>query len=119
MTVKTLALDNGLTKENLAELEAIDDVNEMRARAAEMRAERLQVELDAAKAGTGSTTDAKGEVKPAPKGMRGDPAGSGGGVSGGTYDPAKYKGTGDLAGALAAKRAAGDVKYERIPTGRR
>jgi hypothetical protein len=116
LAVAKLSLDNGLTPAQKVELEAIDDVNEMRAKAAELRAERLQTELEAAKSGAGKVDSPKVEPKPAPKGMRGDPAGSGSGGSGAAYDGAKFKGTGDLAGSLAAKRAAGDIVYERIPT---
>ncbi len=115
LAIAKLTLDNGLDAEARKELEGIDDVNEMRARAAELKVARLQKELDEAKTAGASSEKAKGEEqKPAPKGMRGDPAGSG---SGGqtSYDPKKFKGTGDLAGALRAQREAGEVKYEAIP----
>ncbi|MCR4341010.1 MAG: hypothetical protein NUW01_14105 [Gemmatimonadaceae bacterium] len=118
LTVKTLAMDNGLTPVQRTELEAIDDVNEMRARAAEMKSERLQAELDAAKNGKPAVKVGE-EQKSAPKGMRGDPAGSGQGGAAGAYDASKFKGTGDIAGAMRAKREAGEVVYEKIPTGRR
>jgi hypothetical protein len=118
LTVKTLAMDNGLLPAQLTELEAIDDVNEMRARAAEMRAERLTIELEEVRKGGGGQREKSQEEQKAPKGMRGDPAGSGGGVSQGAYDPEKFKGTGKLADALRAQREAGAVKYEKIPTGR-
>jgi len=119
LTVKTLVLDNGLTAAQVTELEAIDDVNEMRARAAEMKAERLQAELEEARKGGGQKPGGDGagaDPKQTPRGMRGDPAGSGSGGGSGTYDASKFKGTGDVAGQLRAKREAGEIKYETIPT---
>ena len=119
LAVAKLSLDNGLTKEQRTELAAIDDVNEMRARAAELRSERLTQELEAAKAGTTAATTAGTDPKRAPAGMRGDPAGSGQGGSSGAHDASKFKGTGDVAGFLRSEQGSGAAKYETIPIGGR
>ena len=115
LTIADLSLKYGLDDEARQALDNIDDVNEMRARAAELRAETLQRELDAAKAGTPAPTTGAGEgEKRAPAGMRQTPEGSGSG-SQGAYDPSKFRKSGDIAGALRAQREAGQVKYESIP----
>jgi len=113
LTVQKLGIDYTLDDEAKAELEKIDDVNEMRARAAELRVETLQRQLEDAKNGAGQQKP--GEEKKPPAGMRQTPENSGGGSQQGAYDAAKFRRSGDVAGSMRAQREAGLVKYEKVP----
>ena len=108
IAMQKLSIDYGV---NPTDLENCTDVNDMRARAAELKAERLDQELATLRAG--------GQVQPAaaagiPAAMRAAPpaAGTGGDRS---FDATSFKGTGKAADYLKAKRAAGAEEAVSIP----
>lgn len=112
VTIDSLILTHGVKAEDLA---GIDDVHEMRAHAAELKAARLEQELAEARAGAGQQKTPAAPAQP-PAAMRQEPANAGAGGGGG-YDASSFKNTGDLGAAIRARRAAGDFETEEIRVG--
>ena len=116
LAISRLSMDYGLSDDDRARLDEITDVNEMRAVAAEMRSDRLARELEERGRAPQNQAPAAGTETPAaPRGMRAEVPGSGGGSSQSAYDRKKFERTGNVADSLKAKREAGLVEYERIP----